>query len=164
MTMSTQSHARLNLRVPDDLNAAIDAYVQAHRFEAATKTSVVEEALRAFLEPADERPDMFRAFNRIENRLFGLTKRVDLLGKVLFHWIGYYFLTWPDMSEQIKPLRQRRSREMRAKFLLSLRRRLDRKQMWDILDATQLDDMITELQEAVAGGIRDAEGGEDEEL
>ena len=50
---------------------------------------------------------------------------------------------------------------MLAKYVGSLRRRLDKKDLWDILDPAALDDVIAELQKTVTDIL--TEGQTDEE-
>jgi len=152
---------RLHVRIAQDLEARLNAHVAANRHSGATRTSVAEDALRAFLRPQDPYSSIFRSLSVLENRLTTMSTRVDMLGQSFFHFLRYWFILWPDIPQDHLKQNVVQARGMLAKYIGSLRRRLDKKDLWDILDPDALDDVIAELQKTITDILTD--GQQDEE-
>ena len=141
--------SRMEIRIDHEVHNDLLVYLARRPGKAETKSSVVESALRAYLHPKEPYPAIFRALNRIENTQATTSSRVNMLGHVVLHFLRYWFVLWPDMSEEHNSQRKARSSEMMTKYLQSLRRRLDRKDLWDILDRSQIDDIIEDLRTSI---------------
>ena len=157
-------HSHLDVCIPHDLNAALDAHIAARRHLGATRTSVTEEALWAFLKPEDPYSSLFRSLNGLENRLATMSTRIDMLGQSFFHFLRYWFILWPDIPQDHLKQNVVQARGMLAKYVGSLRRRLDKKDLWDILDPAALDDVIAELKQTVTEILTDGQPDEEDAL
>ena len=154
--------ARLHVRIDQDLETKLDAHIASHRHLGATLTSVTEEALQAFLKPQDPYSSVLRSLNGLENRLATMSTRIDMLGQSFFHFLRYWFILWPDVPQDHLKQNVVQARGMLAKYVGSLRRRLDKKDLWDILDPAALDDVVTELQRTVTDILTDGQSDEED--
>ena len=139
----------MSVRIEPTLHRELDSFVEARRHRGLSKQDAVQEAIRSYLNPQDETPAIFRALNRIDNHVHTANKRLDMLGQLFLHYIRYYFLLWPDMTKEETTERQIRSNEMFGKYLRSLKRRVDKQDLYQILDPDQIDAMMQEITETI---------------
>jgi len=155
------SRRRLQVDITPETERTLHAYVLANRHRGVTLRSATEEALQAFMKPQDPYSGVLRSLNGLENRLSTMSTRVDMLGQSFFHFLRYWFILWPEIPQEHVKHNVVQARGMLAKYVGSLRRRLDKKDLWDILDPTALDDVIAELQQAVTDILTDGQSDEE---
>jgi len=140
---------RLHVRLDTETLQLLDSHVANNRSRGASRSSEVAAAIRAYVEPQDQTPALFRAINRLENHLATTRARLDMLGNAFLHYLRYWFVLWPDLPPETNKRSQIKANDMLAKFLRSLQRRLDKKDLYQLLDPGQLDAMIGELKQTV---------------
>ena len=156
------SRRRLQVDIAPETERTLHSYVLANRHRGVTLRSATEEALQAFMRPQDPYSGILRSLNGLENRLSTMSTRVDMLGQSFFHFLRYWFILWPDIPQEHVKHNVVQAQGMLAKYVGSLRRRLDKKDLWDILDPAALDDVIAELQQAVTDILTDGQADEED--
>ena len=152
---------RLQIDITPELERMLHSYVLANRHRGVTLRSATEEALQAFMKPQDPYSAILRLLNGLENRLSTMSTRVDMLGQSFFHFLRYWFILWPDIPQDHLKQNVVQAKGMLAKYVGSLRRRLDKKDLWDILDPAALDDVVAELKQTVTEILTDGQSDKD---
>jgi len=154
---------RLHVRINTSTMRLLDSHVDNNRFRGASRSSVVDAAIRAYTQPDDQMPAIFRAINRLENHVDTTSKRLDMLGNAFLHYLRYWFVLWPDLSPEVTRQNQVKANDRVAKFLRSLQRRTNKKDLYQLLDPEHFDTMIQEFQQTVTALLAQRTGTIDEE-
>jgi hypothetical protein len=91
-----------------------------------SQSALYRKAIHRYLKQEDEYWSLlFTCFNKLEDKVDGYTRGMELLKNVLMHFISYYFLNWPDYSPEEKEDASQKGMRIAAKFENSLKTKLE---------------------------------------
>jgi len=138
---------RQTIYLNDGINKALNSYMDTFSRErgSVSKSAIINKAIARYLKQEDSYWSLlFMRFNNLTAKVEAYTKRMDLLSNILMHYISYYFLNWPEYSPEEKEDASQKSLILSAKFLDSLKKRLQHGGYLQELSVDSIKDFIIE--------------------